>query len=74
MKPLLRYTIDISKIDLINMEITALENMISQYELWIEKNGPYEYVQERISHLKNTLAEHLIAREFSKEDARTYGD
>ena len=74
MKPLLRYTIDISKLDHINIEIEAIQRMIDQYVEWIEKNGDYEYVQDRISYLNTQMAEYLIAREFAKEGARTYGE
>ena len=73
MNPLLRYTIDISKIDQINAHIEAHQRMISWYEGWKERNEPYDYIEERINDLNNQLAEYLIAREFAKEGGRTYG-
>lgn len=73
MNPLLRYTIDISKIDHINAQIEAHQRMINWYEDWKERNDPYEYVDERIESLNGQLAEYLIAREFAKEGVRTYG-
>ena len=73
MNPLLRYTIDISKIDQINAYIEAHQRMISWYEDWKERNEPYDYIEERINDLNNQLAEYLIAREFAKEGCRTYG-
>lgn len=74
MNPLLRYTIDISKIDHINAYIEAHQRMIDWYEEWKERNGPYEYIDERIKSLNGQLAEYLIAREFAKEGVRTYGE
>jgi len=73
-KSLLRYTVDISNLDTINIEIEAHQRMIKFYESWTENHGEYEYVSSRLSHLNNTLAEYLIAREFSKEGCRTFGD
>lgn len=73
MNPLLRYTIDISKINLINAEIEAHQKMIKWYEEWKERNDPYEYIEDRIAVLNGQLAEYLIAREFAKEGVRTYG-
>lgn len=70
---LLRYTVDISNVDKINIQIEAYQKMIGFYEMWIEKHGQYEYVTERLSDLNNTLAEYLIAREFAKEGCRTFG-
>tara|TARA_Y100001970_G_C14228411_1_gene857106 strand:+ start:727 stop:951 length:225 start_codon:yes stop_codon:yes gene_type:complete len=70
---LLRYTVDISNVDKINIEIGAYQRLIDFYEMWIEKHGHYEYVSERLSYLNNQLAEYLIAREFSREGCRTYG-
>ena len=71
---LLRYTVDISNLDKINIEIEAYQRMIEFYESWTEKHGEYEYVSSRLSHLNNTLAEYLIAREISKEGCRTFGE
>lgn len=70
---LLRYTVDISNVDKINIQIEAYQRVINFYEMWIEKHGEYDYVSERLSHLNNTLAEYLIAREFSKDGCRIYG-
>ena len=72
--PLLRYTLDINDIENLNISILCYEKMISFYEMWIEKYGDYDYVRERISHLNNELGEHLIAREFSKEGVKTFGE
>ena len=41
-KTLLRYTLDISNIEEINISILAYEKMISFYHSWKEKNGEYE--------------------------------
>ena len=71
--PLLRYTLDISDIEKLNISIICYEKMISYYESWLEKHGDYDYVHERISHLNNELGEYLIAREFAKEGVRTFG-
>lgn len=73
MDSLLRYTIDISKINHINSQIEAYQRMIDWYEDWKVRNEPYEYVDELIVYLKGKLAEYLIAREFAKEGVRTYG-
>jgi len=73
LNPLLRYTIDISKIDKINAQIEAHQRMIAWYEEWKERNDPYDYIDERIEDLNGQLAEYLIAREFAKEGVRTYG-
>jgi len=72
-KTLLRYTLDISNIEELNISIQAYEKMISFYRSWKEKNGEYEYVDERISYLNSVLSEYLIAREFSKEGVKTFG-
>jgi hypothetical protein len=74
MSPLKRYTIDISRLDTINAQIEAYEKMLDWYHQWKEKNGEYDYIDERISNLNNEMAEYMIAREFAKEGARTYGD
>jgi hypothetical protein len=73
-KPLKRYTIDISDLNQINIEIEIHERMVKWYEDYLEREGPYEYIQERIDYLNGNLCEYLIAREFAKEGARTYGD
>ena len=70
---LLRYTIDISNIEDINIIIQAYGKMIDFYESWEKENGEYLYVEERIAYLNNILSEYLIAREFSKEGVRTFG-
>ena len=72
-KPLLRYTLDITKVNEININIEAYQRVINDYEDYIEKNGEYDYVKERIEYLNSILAEYLVAREFAKEQARTYG-
>jgi hypothetical protein len=46
--------------------------MIDFYEEYRENNGDYGYIEERINALTNTMAEHMIAREFAKEGCRTY--
>lgn len=71
--PLLRYTVDITKVDEININIEAYQRVIGDYLDYMEKNGEYEYVKERISYLNSVLGEYLVAREFAKEQARTYG-
>lgn len=73
-KTLLRYTIDISNLEDINISILSYEKMIAFYESWKESNGDYVYVEERISYLYSVLSEYLIAREFSKEGVRTFGE
>ena len=73
MDSLLRYKIDISKIDQINAHIEAHQRMIAWYEEWIELNEHWDYIDERIGFLNGQLAEYLIASEFAKEGVRTYG-
>ena len=51
MNPLLRYRIDISKIDHINAQIEAYQRMLDWYEGWKDRNDPYEYIEERIEDL-----------------------
>ena len=69
---LLRYTVDISNVNKINIEIEAHQRVIDFYEMWIKEHGHYEYVLERLSYLNHQLAEYLIAREFAKEGYRTF--
>lgn len=71
--PLLRYTIDISDLSAINIQIEVHERMISWYLGYLEREGEYDYVHERIEYLNNILGEYLVAREFAKEGVRTYG-
>ena len=70
----LRYSIPIDSIDRINIEIEVLERMIAFYQDYQEREGEYEYVGERITHLTSNLCEHLFAREFAKEGAKTFGE
>lgn len=72
-EPLLRYKIDISNVDHINATIQGYQTMIEFYENWLNLNGEYEYVSDRISYLFGVLSEYLIAREFAQEGLRTYG-
>ncbi len=69
-----RYRIEISDLKAINDSIEIHQRMIAWYEDYLEREGEYEYVQERINYLNKDLAEYLIAREFAKEGARTYGE
>lgn len=73
MDSLLRYRIDISRIDQINAQIEAYQKMLSWYEGWKDRNEPYEYIEERIEDLNGQLAEYLIARELATESVRTDG-
>ena len=69
----LRYSISLDDIQEINLNIAAYNKAISFYEEWIEENGEWEYVEERIHYLTNILCEYMIASEFAKEGARTIG-
>ncbi len=51
------------KIDEINQYITAYERMVQFYNDYINREGPYEYIDERIHYIYNELSEYLIARE-----------
>lgn len=72
-EPLLRHTLDISDVNNINMNIEAYQRMIGFYTEYQEKNGVFDYVEERIGNLNAILAEYMIAREFAKEGCKTFG-
>ena len=70
----LRYSIPIDNIDKINIKIEVLEKMITFYQEYLEREGEYEYVEERVQLLTSQLCEYLFAREFAKEGAKTFGE
>lgn len=70
----LRYSIPIDNIEKINIKIEALEKMIAFYQDYQEREGEYEYVEERVQLLTSQLCEYLFAREFAKEGAKTFGE
>jgi hypothetical protein len=51
----------------INIAITVHERMIAWYQDYIERKGEYDYVNEQINKLYNSLAEYLIARDIHIE-------
>ena len=51
----------------INLEIQALEKMISFYIEYEEKHGEWEYTTERIQFLNNRYAEFLIAGQIARD-------
>ena len=67
-----RYKIPLDDIEKINISIEAYQKLIAFYEEWLEKNGPYDYVVERICALTSEYCEYLFAREFAREGARTF--
>ena len=69
----LRYTIPLDDIEHIVGKIEVYNRTISVYERWKERNGEYQYVDEKILELTNTLCEYMIARCYCQEGARTYG-
>ena len=69
---MLRYNIDIKDINQINVNIEAYQRTIDFYVEYLEQNGEYDYINERINALNATLAEYMIAREFSKEGCKTF--
>ena len=71
---LLRYTLDISNIEEININIEAYKKVIGGYEEYMKREGEDEYIQSRINYLNNILCEYLIARQFALEGVRTYGE
>ena len=52
----------------INTAISVHERMIDWYQDYIEREGEYDYVNEQINKLYNSLAEYLIARDIHIED------
>lgn len=54
-------------IEEINVRIAAHQMMIEWYHDYLERKGPYVYVDERIQELYNKQAEYLIAREMHIE-------
>ena len=70
---LLRYTIDTSNLDKINIEISAYEKVLSFYLKWKEGNEHYDYVDQRILYLNEILSEYLIARQFAYKVLRLLG-
>ena len=52
----------------INIAISVHERMIAWYQDYIERQGEYDYVNEQINKLYNSLAEYLIARDIHIED------
>ena len=71
---LLRYTIDTSNLDKINIEISAYEKVLSFYLKWKEGNEHYDYVDQRILYLNEILSEYLIARQFAIQGFKTFGE
>ncbi len=69
----MRYTIPLDNMGFIVSNIEAYELMISFYGGWLESNGSYEYVKERIHSLTTVLCEYMMAREFALEGARSFG-
>ena len=55
-------------LDEINNSITAHQMMIDWYNDYIERKGPYIYVDERLQQLYAKQAEYLIARELHIEE------
>tara|TARA_B100000073_G_scaffold348402_1_gene366988 strand:- start:3397 stop:3624 length:228 start_codon:yes stop_codon:yes gene_type:complete len=51
----------------INIEIQALEKMISFYVDYEEKHGEWEYTTERLQLLNNRYAEYLIAGQIARD-------
>lgn len=74
MKILKRYEIPLDDVNQIMMNIESYQRMLNFYEEWTEKHGEYDYVDERVQELSGVLCEYLIAREYVKEGARTFGD
>lgn len=70
----LRYSIPLDDINGINVSIEAYSQAISFYEGWVEENGEWDYIEERILFLTNLLCEYMIAASFAKEGARTFGE
>jgi hypothetical protein len=68
-----RYKIPLDDVEKIVITIEAYQKLISFYEEWLEKYGPYEYVDERICALTSEYCEYLFAKEYAKEGARTFG-
>tara|TARA_B000000609_G_C24114556_1_gene315961 strand:+ start:327 stop:554 length:228 start_codon:yes stop_codon:yes gene_type:complete len=56
-----------SNIHEINIEIQALEKMISFYVEYEEKHGEWEYTTERIQLLNSRYAEFLIAGQIARD-------
>jgi len=69
-----RYSIPLEDINGLNVSIEAYSQVISFYERWVEENGDWEYIEERIMFLTNILCEYMIAASFAKEGARTFGE
>jgi hypothetical protein len=74
MKILKRYEIPLDDVNQIMMNIECYQKILSFYEDWVQKHGEYDYVDERVQELSGVLCEYLIAREYAKEGARTFGD
>ena len=55
-------------LDEINNSITAHQMMIDWYKDYLERKGPYIYVDERLQELYGRQAEYLIARELHIEE------
>lgn len=70
----LRYTIPLDNIKSIQAHIESYRRMISFYESWLEENGEYDFVHERILHLTNDMVEYMIAEDFAKKGARVFGE
>lgn len=70
---LLRYSIDISDLTNININIEAYQRMVDFYSKYQEENGVFDYAEDRIKYLNTILAEYMIAREFALEGGKTFG-
>ena len=64
---LLRDEIEITDLNKINIEIQALERMISFYVAYEKEHGVCEYTTERLNILNNRYAEYLIAGQIMRE-------
>ena len=68
-----RYKIPLDNIEEVMVMIEAYRKIIDFYERYLEKHGPYDYVDERICALTSEYCEYLFAKEYAREGARTFG-
>lgn len=66
---LLRDKIELKNINIINMQIQAINRVIEFYEDYIIEKGSYNYARNRIIALTSDLTEYMIARENAEENS-----
>ena len=70
----MRYKIPLEDVNPIVANIEAYKRMIDFYNHWLEENGRYEYVEDRIQSMTTIMCEYMMAREFALEGARCFGE